>query len=146
MTLRLKINLIVGALTLLFAAAVIALQLRALRDSVHEEVVAANRVASQLLLRTAGRYTVQGTPAMLAYLQGVGRIRSNDITLLDTQGRELYRSPPSPYKAGRDAPPWRRMRIASTSIGLLERLPKSQRLIYSTSVIAGQRDDCNYGS
>ncbi len=66
MTLRLQINLIVGALTLLFTAAVIALQLSALRDSVHEEVVAANRVASQLLLRTAGRNAEQGTPAMLA--------------------------------------------------------------------------------
>jgi two-component system sensor histidine kinase UhpB len=33
-------------------------------------------------------------------------VRSNDLTLLDTQGSELYRSPPSPYKAGRDAPEW----------------------------------------
>ncbi len=106
MTLRLKINLIVGALTVLFVAAVIALQLRSLRESVHEEVVAANRVAAQLLNRTALRYAAQGTPAMLAFLQGVGRVRSNDITLLDAQGVELYRSPPSPYKVGRDAPDW----------------------------------------
>jgi two-component system, NarL family, sensor histidine kinase UhpB len=106
MTLRLQINLIVGALTVLFTAAVIALQLSALRDSVHEEVVAANRVAAQLLNRTVGRYTLQGTPALLAYLQSVGRIRSNDVTLFDAQGQELYRSPPSPYKAGRDAPDW----------------------------------------
>ena len=106
MTLRLQINLIVGALTVLFTAAVIALQLSALRDSVHEEVVAANRVAAQLLNRTVGRYAAQGTPAMLAFLQGVGRIRSNDVTLFDAMGHELYRSPPSPYKAGRDAPDW----------------------------------------
>jgi two-component system, NarL family, sensor histidine kinase UhpB len=106
MTLRLQINLIVGALTVLFTAAVIALQLSALRDSVHEEVVAANRVAAQLLNRTVGRYTLQGTPALLAYLHSVGRIRSNDVTLFDAQGQELYRSPPSPYKAGRDAPGW----------------------------------------
>ena len=106
MTLRLKINLIVGALTVLFVAAVIALQLRSMRDSVHEEVVAANRVAAQLLNRTAWRYAAQGTPAMLAFLQGVGRVRSNDIELFDAQGKELYRSPPSPYKAGRDAPDW----------------------------------------
>jgi two-component system sensor histidine kinase UhpB len=33
-------------------------------------------------------------------------VRSTDITLLDAQGGELYRSPPSPYKAGRSAPPW----------------------------------------
>lgn len=106
MTLRLKINLIVGALTVLFVTAVIALQLRSMRDSVHEEVVAANRVAAQLLNRTAWRYAAQGTPAMLAFLQGVGRVRSNDIELLDAQGNELYRSPPSPYKPGRDAPAW----------------------------------------
>jgi two-component system sensor histidine kinase UhpB len=106
MTLRLKINLIVGMLTVLFSIAVTALQLRSMRDSVHEEVVAANRVAAQLLNRTAWRYAAQGTPAMLGFLQGVGRVRSNDITLLDAQGRELYRSPPSPYKAGRDAPAW----------------------------------------
>jgi len=106
MTLRLKINLIVGALTLLFIVAVLALQLRSLRESVLEEVVAANRVASQMLNRTAWRYAAQGTPAMLAFLQGIGRVRSNDILLFDLDGRELYRSPPSPYKAGREAPAW----------------------------------------
>ncbi|MEP7295098.1 MAG: ATP-binding protein [Burkholderiales bacterium] len=106
MTLRLKINLIVGALTVLFVAAVLALQLRSMRESVHEEVMAANRVATQLLQRNVWLYAAQGTPAMLGYLQGIGRLRSNDITLLDASGQELYRSPPSPYKAGRDAPAW----------------------------------------
>lgn len=106
MTLRLKINLIVGALTVLFVGVVIALQLRSMRESVHEEVVAANRVAAQLLNRTAWLYAAQGTPAMLAFLQGVGRVRSNDIVLYGADGAELYRSPPSPYKAGRDAPEW----------------------------------------
>lgn len=106
MTLRLKINLIVGALTLLFLVVVLTLQLRSMRDSVQEEVVAANRVASQLLNRTVWRYAAQGTPAMLAFLQGMGRIRSNDVTMFDNAGNELYRSPPSPYKAGRDAPAW----------------------------------------
>ena len=106
MTLRLKINLIVGALTLLFVAAMIGLEVRAARDSVHEETVAANRVAAQLLDRTAWRYAAQGTPAMLAFLQGLGRIRSNEVMLFDTANHELYRSPPSPYKAGRDAPDW----------------------------------------
>jgi two-component system sensor histidine kinase UhpB len=106
MTLRLKINLIVGALTALFIAAMIGLQLRGMRDSVNEEVVAANLVASQLLHRTAWAYAAQGTPALLGFLQNLGRIRSNDVTLYDAAGRELYVSPPSPYKAGRDAPEW----------------------------------------
>ena len=106
MSLRMKINLIVGVLTLLFMTLVIWLQFNGIRDSVREEVVAANRVASQLLDRTARRYADQGTPAMLQFLQGVGRVRSNDITLFDAQGGVLYRSPPSAYKAGHDAPPW----------------------------------------
>ncbi|HEY4067930.1 MAG TPA: HAMP domain-containing protein [Burkholderiaceae bacterium] len=106
MTLRLKINLIVAALTILFVAAVLALQMRSMRDSVREEVEAANLVATQLLQRNAWLYAAQGTPAMLAYLQGIGRVRSNDIVLYDEHGQELYRSPPSPYKAGRDAPDW----------------------------------------
>ncbi len=106
MTLRLKVNLIVGALTILFVAAVLALQLRSMRESVNEEVVAANRVATQLLQRNAWLYAAQGTPAILAYLQGIGRVRSNEIVLFDAQGQELYRSPPSTYKAGRDAPDW----------------------------------------
>ena len=106
MSLRLKINLIVGSLTVLFVGALLWLQLHAMRESVHEEVVAANRVAAQLLDRTAWRYAGQGGPAMVAFLQGIGRVRSNEISLLDGDGRELYRSPPSPYKAGRDAPAW----------------------------------------
>ncbi|HYP85402.1 HAMP domain-containing protein [Variovorax sp.] len=106
MSLRLKINLIVVTLTVILAAIVLALELRSMRDSVHEEVVAANRVASLLLQGTAMRYAAQGTPAMLAFLQSVGRVRSNDIALFDTHGRELYRSPSPTYKAGRDAPDW----------------------------------------
>ena len=106
MSLRLKIQLIVVLLTLGFIAAVLALQYRAFKESVNEEVVAANRVAAQLLNRTAWVVAAQGTPVMLAYLQGVGRIRSNEVMLFDAAGQELYRSPPSPYKAGRDAPEW----------------------------------------
>lgn len=106
MSLRLKIQLIVVLLTLLFIGSVLALQYGAFKESVNEEVVAANRVAAQLLNRTAWLYAAQGTPAMLAFLQGVGRIRSNDVTLFDADGQELYRSPLSPYKAGRDAPQW----------------------------------------
>ena len=106
MSLRLKIQLILGALVLLFVGALAAVQLVAMRDAIKEEVVAANRVATQLLRRTGWLHAAQGTPAMVAYLEGLGRVRANDIALSDAQGRTLYRSPPSPYKAGRDAPDW----------------------------------------
>jgi len=106
MTLRLKIHLIVGLLTLLFLFAMLGLQLRSMRESVNEEVVAANRVAAQFLNRTVWRYAAQGTPAVQGFLQSMGRVRSNDITLIDKQGTVLYTSPVSPYKSGRDAPDW----------------------------------------
>lgn len=104
--LRAQVNTLVGVLTLLFVAWLLVLKVNNLRDSVKEEVVAANRVAAQLLNRTAWLYTAQGTPGMLSFLNGLGRVRSNEITLTDGQGRVLYTSPPSTYKVGRDAPDW----------------------------------------
>jgi two-component system sensor histidine kinase UhpB len=106
MTLRLKINLIVGALTLLFIVALLAQEFDGMRKSVSEEVVAANRVATQMMRRAVWGYAAQGPDALRAYLEGMGRVRSNDITLLDAQGAELYHSPPSTWKEGRSAPAW----------------------------------------
>jgi two-component system sensor histidine kinase UhpB len=106
MTLRLKINLIVGALTLLFVAALLAQKVEDDRESVNEEVVAAHRVALQLLNRVVWAYAAQGPQVMLSYLRGMGRVRSNEITVFDGAGRVQYRSPPSSYKTGRDAPAW----------------------------------------
>ncbi len=106
MTLRLKINLIVSVLTVLFAAALVAQEFDDERQSVREEVVAANRVAAQLLNRLVWEYSSQGPQRLLSYLRGMGRVRSNEITLFDAAGQVLYRSPPPSYKAGRDAPQW----------------------------------------
>ena len=106
MRLRAKINLIVGALTLLFVAALLALQIQGMRDAVHEEVVAANRVAAQLLNRAVWGYGPRGTVAVQNFLQGLGRVRSTEISLFNDRGDLLYRSPPSAYKVGRDAPGW----------------------------------------
>lgn len=106
MSLRLKLHLIVGSLSLLFVVAVLALQFDAMRQSVQEEVVAANRVAAQLLNRTALLYAGQGTPGMLSFLKGLGRVRSTEITLVDAGLRTLYQSPSSMYKVGRRAPAW----------------------------------------
>lgn len=104
--LRSRINLLVGTMTLACVLLLMALQLQAMRESVREETIAANRVAAQLLNRTAWQVAAQGMPVLLAYLRSLGRVRSNDITLTGEDGTLLYESPPSPYKAGRDAPDW----------------------------------------
>ena len=133
MSLRFKINLIVGLLTVIFVSVVIALQVRSMRASVQEEVVAASRVAGQLLNRTAWRYATQGTPTMLAFLQGVGRVRSNDITMFDAQGRELYVSPPSPYKVGQEAPAWFDRLVSPPAIEQAIELPDGRLVVRSNA-------------
>lgn len=106
MSLRLQINLVVGILIGVLVAAMIALQVQSVRKSVREEIMAANRVTAQLLKRVA-REEVLGDPAHLVqFLEQLGRVRANEITYVDAQGRELYRSPPSTWKAGRHAPQW----------------------------------------
>jgi two-component system sensor histidine kinase UhpB len=132
MSLRLKIHLLVGVLVALFIATVIVLEVDNMRSSVREEVVAANRVASQLINRTVWLQAARGTPAMVAWLQSVGRVRSNELRLFDSEGIERYRSPPSPYKSGRDAPEWFAHLISPT--------PSEQSITFPDGKIVVQAD------
>ena len=106
MSLRMQINLLVTALMLVFAAALIALQIDNTRRAVHEEVLGANVVAVQLLSRMNWLDASSGLDGVTAYLRRVGRVRANEISLYDPQDRLIYRSPPSTYKVGRAAPVW----------------------------------------
>jgi two-component system sensor histidine kinase UhpB len=105
-SLRLRVNLIVATLMGLFVAALFWLHVDDTRRSVHEEISGGNRVASQLLQRVSWVYTQRGAIGLKDFLTQLGRVRANDITLTDATGQQLYRSPPSPYKAGRAAPAW----------------------------------------
>jgi two-component system sensor histidine kinase UhpB len=105
-SLRLRINLIVASLMLLFVATLFWLHVGDTRRSVREEISGGNRVATQLLQRVSWIYNRSGPSALLEFLTQLGRVRANEITLTDAGGVVLYRSPPSPYKAGRDAPGW----------------------------------------
>jgi two-component system sensor histidine kinase UhpB len=106
MSLSLRINLIVAGVITLLVASMIALQLDNLRSGVREEIVATNRVTTQLLLRVARVYAQGGPQALVRFLERLGRVRANEITVTDDSGQVLYRSPPSTYKVGRQAPAW----------------------------------------
>lgn len=106
MSLRLQINLIITALMLVFASVLVWLQIDNTRRSVYEEVMGANVVASQLLSRVSWVYDASGLVGMTDYLTRVGRVRANEIALYGEQGELIYRSPPSTYKVGREAPQW----------------------------------------
>lgn len=106
MSLRLQVNLIITVLLGVLASVLIGLQIENTRRSVHEEVVGANVVATQLLSRVDWVYGRGGVEAMAEFLRRVGRIRANEVELYDAGGELIYRSPPTAYKAGREAPAW----------------------------------------
>ena len=101
MKLRTRLNIVIAGLTAAFVIVLIATQIQSTRASVREEIVAANRVASQLLGRLAGIYSREGGPELvLQFLDQLGRVRANDVILRSSTGEELYRSPPPTWKAG----------------------------------------------
>lgn len=111
MSLRARLNLLVTALTLVFLAAGVTLMLREMRGQIREEIEASNRITAQLM--TAVLYSTQlfargpmQQQAVQDFLQRLGRVRANDIRLLDRLGQPVWVSPPSQYKAGRHAPAW----------------------------------------
>ena len=106
MSLRLQVNLIITALMAIFASVLIGLQIDNTRRSVHEEVVGANVVATQLLSRMQWVYGSSGLAGMADFLNQVGRIRANEVELRDDQNKLIFNSPPSAYKVGRQAPDW----------------------------------------
>lgn len=103
-------------------------QLEATRASVREEITAANRVATQLLERTGWIVVSAGPQAMLAFLEQLGRVRANDIQLIDAQGQVLYRSPQPTYKQGRSVPAWFYDLVAPAPQRQVIRLPGEAQL------------------
>jgi two-component system sensor histidine kinase UhpB len=80
---------------------------KATRESIHEEVEAASRVTQQwLTMLTREALINQDSHLLIPRLEAVGRLRANVVEVFDAEGRLLYRSPDSPYKAGRAAPAW----------------------------------------
>ena len=106
MSLRLQINLLLAGVIVVFTLTVLAFQIIDTRRSVREETEAANRVATHLLGFFVNTYAQTSTPIVLESLERLGRVRSSEIRLIDDNGREVYHSPPSPYKPGRNAPGW----------------------------------------
>jgi two-component system sensor histidine kinase UhpB len=107
MRLRTRLNLVVAALSAAFVIVLIAAELQGTRTQIREEIEAANRVASQLLGRLAAVYSRVGGPDLvLQFLDQLGRVRANEVTLESSTGEILYRSPAATYKAGREAPLW----------------------------------------
>lgn len=106
MKLRTHVNLIVASLSAAFVVLVTWLEFDGTREAVSEEIAGANIIATHLLKRIADVYELAGEHQLLLFLQQLGRVRAHEITLRSADGTPIYRSPPSPYKPGREAPAW----------------------------------------
>jgi len=111
MSLRMRINLIITTLIVLFTLLTVNIIVSDMRRSIREEMEAGGKITLQLLtgvlegmsLARDGRHPNE---VLAGFLQSLGRVRAHDIRLYAADGRLLYQSPPSTYKLGRHAPRW----------------------------------------
>lgn len=111
MSLRLRLNLMITALMLLFMVALGWVIMQETRVSIRERVEAATRVTVQLIdtvitssvMNPEFGYTHE---VLKGFLERLGYVRSNKITLTDLQGKLLYESPPSKFRADVHPPQW----------------------------------------
>ncbi len=111
MSLRLRLNLLITALMLLFMVALGWVIMQETRVSIRERVEAATRVTVQLM-DTVITSSVMNPEfgftheVLKGFLERLGYVRSNKITLTDLQGKLLYESPPSRFRANVHPPQW----------------------------------------
>ena len=111
MSLRLRLHLLITALSLAFMLAAGWVIINDTRVSIRERVEAATRVTVQLLdtvivssyQNPEWGYTHE---VLRSFLFSLGYVRSNHITLRDMQGTLLYESPASTYRANVQPPDW----------------------------------------
>lgn len=104
--LRRRVTVLVLGLTSLLLCCAALVWSYGTKQSIREEVAAASRVAGQWLAMFSQNATHIAPATLIGQLQAVGRLRANVLEIRTAQGELTYRSPPSPYKAGRDAPAW----------------------------------------
>jgi two-component system sensor histidine kinase UhpB len=129
MSLRLQINLLIAGLIAVFVAVVFAFDVVSTRSSVREEIQASNIVAAQLMSNFNWADADDNRLALVNYLSHLGRVRAAEISLRDAQGGVVYRSPPSTYKAGRNAPDWYSRLVAPDPIRQEFHLPSGDLVI-----------------
>jgi two-component system sensor histidine kinase UhpB len=111
MSLRLRLNLLITALLLVFMLAAGWVMVGDMRASTRERVEAAVRVTIQLL-DTVIISSVQNPEwgytheVLKGFLQSLGYVRSSQIVLYDYRGNLIYQSPPSIYLSNVQPPEW----------------------------------------
>ncbi|HSR02743.1 MAG TPA: histidine kinase, partial [Methylophilaceae bacterium] len=111
MSLRLRLNLIITLLMLLFMLAVGFILIKTAKSSTQESVEAATHVTTQLLdaviLSSASNLDLGYTNGVMRrFLEQLGRVRSNEIFLYDYRNQIVYKSPKPEYRSDVKPPQW----------------------------------------
>ncbi|OIR12320.1 signal transduction histidine-protein kinase/phosphatase DegS [mine drainage metagenome] len=111
MSLRVRLNLLITALLLLFMVAVGYVIISGTKASIQEGVESATHVTTQLL-DTVIISSVQNPDwgythnVLRQFLLSLGHVRSNQIRLYSLNGVLLYQSPPSKFRVDENPPQW----------------------------------------
>ena len=111
MSLRLRLNLLITALLLLFMLAVGYVNFNGTKSSIQEGTEAATRVTVQLLdtvITSSSQNPEWGYThdVLHRFLEHLGHVRGNEIFLYDIRGTLMFKSPPSKYRTKENAPTW----------------------------------------
>ena len=128
-SLRRKIDCIFAVLTLLILGIFLTVEIEATRASIREEMEASKRITIQLLSRISEGYDRSALAQLANFLRQTGRVRSSEVMLIDAAGAVLYRSPPSTYKIGRNAPDWYTGMVAPPSAAVAIALDGGKLLV-----------------
>jgi hypothetical protein len=127
MSLRLRLNLLITTLMLLFIVAMGVMLIKSTRASIQESVEASTRVTIQLLdtvVVSAYRNPELGPiyEVMHTFLQSLGHVRSNTILLYGPSGQLLYQSPPSKYRIENEPPNWFKKLVTPATESVMRRI------------------------
>ena len=111
MSLRLRLNLLITLLMLLFMIAVGVILLKGAKSAIQESVEAATHVTTQLLdnvILSSNQNLEWGYThdVLKQFLGQLGHVRSNEIYLYDSRRQPIYVSPRSTYRTEENPPQW----------------------------------------
>jgi two-component system sensor histidine kinase UhpB len=144
MRLRLRLNLLITLVMLIFILVLGAVIMVASKKSIEEGVESAHTVTLQLLdsviiSSTQNPEWGHTHEVMKAYLEDLGRVRSNMIYLYDLQNNLLYQSPISTYRQNENPPEWFVKALAPRSV-VNARLIRFGRLVVQSDSIGAIKE------
>jgi len=127
MSLRLRLNLLITTLMLLFMVAMGVMIVKSTRASIKESVEASTRVTIQLLdtvIVSAYRNPELGPTheVLHSFLQSLGHVRSNTILLYGPNGELIFQSPPSKYHLDYEPPDWFKKLVSPATESVMRRV------------------------